>query len=37
LVGGTRIPGLFLNVGHGALGWTLACGTAQQLAEQLNP
>lgn len=35
LVGATRVPGLFLNVGHGALGWTLACGTAQQLAEQL--
>lgn len=35
IVGGTRVPGLFLNVGHGALGWTLACGTAQQLAEQM--
>lgn len=35
MVGSTRVPGLFLNVGHGALGWTLACGTARQLAEQL--
>jgi len=37
IVGATRVRGLYLNVGHGALGWTLACGTAQQLAEQLQP
>ena len=35
IVGRTRVRGLLLNVGHGALGWTLACATAQQLAEQL--
>lgn len=35
IIGRTRLPGLFLNVGHGALGWTLACGSARQLATQL--
>lgn len=25
-------PGLFLNVGHGMLGWTFACGSAERLA-----
>lgn len=32
-VGGTRIPNLFLNTGHGTLGWTLACGSAKALAD----
>jgi len=32
LVGATRLQGLHLNVGHGALGWTLACGAARRLA-----
>ena len=35
IVGRTAVNGLYLNVGHGALGWTLACGTARQLAAQL--
>jgi D-amino-acid dehydrogenase len=32
LVGATRIPGLYVNVGHGMLGWTLACATAHDAA-----
>ncbi|RIK95771.1 MAG: amino acid dehydrogenase [Burkholderiales bacterium] len=32
-VGGTRVPNLFLNTGHGTLGWTLACGSAKALAD----
>ena len=32
LFGATGIPGLFLNTGHGMLGWTLACATAQATA-----
>ena len=32
LVGATKIPGLFVNVGHGMLGWTLACATAYDAA-----
>lgn len=36
VVGPTRLAGLYLNVGHGALGWTLACGSARMLADQLS-
>jgi D-amino-acid dehydrogenase len=32
-VGHTRYRNLFLNSGHGTLGWTLACGSAQLLAD----
>lgn len=37
LVGGTRMPGLFLNTGHGVLGWTLACATAADIARRVGP
>ena len=33
LIGRGRTPGLWLNTGHGTLGWTLACGSAAALAE----
>ena len=33
LVGATKVPGLFVNVGHGMLGWTLACATARDAAQ----
>ena len=33
LIGRTRFPNLFLNTGHGTLGWTLACGSARALAD----
>ncbi|MDX5446690.1 MAG: D-amino acid dehydrogenase [Zoogloeaceae bacterium] len=29
VIGRSRIDGLWLNTGHGSLGWTLACGSAQ--------
>lgn len=35
IVGGTRVTGLYVNGGHGALGWTLACGTARLIANQV--
>lgn len=35
LVGPTPIPNLYLNTGHGTLGWTMACGSAQVLADQI--
>jgi D-amino-acid dehydrogenase len=35
LVGATPLSNLFLNTGHGTLGWTMACGSAQVLADQL--
>jgi D-amino-acid dehydrogenase len=32
IIGRTRIPNLYLNTGHGHLGWTLAVGSAELLA-----
>ena len=32
LIGRTRYANLYLNTGHGTLGWTLACGSAAALA-----
>ncbi|OSZ67918.1 FAD-dependent oxidoreductase [Hydrogenophaga sp. IBVHS2] len=36
LIGPTRIPGVWLNVGHGEAGWSLACGAASVLADGLS-
>lgn len=36
IIGRTGIDGLFLNTGHGALGWTLACGSARLLADLIE-
>lgn len=36
LVGRTRLANLFLNTGHGTLGWTLACGSGRALADIVN-
>jgi D-amino-acid dehydrogenase len=33
LVGGTGLDNLYLNTGHGTLGWTMACGTGKLLAD----
>ena len=33
LIGGTKIPNLYLNTGHGTLGWTMACGSGRALAD----
>jgi D-amino-acid dehydrogenase len=33
LIGATRVPGLFVNTGHGTLGWTLACGSGRSIAD----
>ncbi len=34
-MGATPVSNLFLNTGHGTLGWTMACGSAQVLADQV--
>ena len=34
-VGPTRIDGLYLNTGHGMLGWTLACATGHDAARAI--
>lgn len=36
LIGASRVPGLFLNAGHGGLGWTLACGAGKRLAGMMG-
>lgn len=36
LIGPTRLPGLWLNLGHGASGWSTACGSARALADRLK-
>jgi D-amino-acid dehydrogenase len=35
LIGRTRYPNLWLDTGHGTLGWTMACGSGHALAELL--
>ncbi len=33
LIGQSRVSNLYLNTGHGPLGWTLACGSSRALAD----
>jgi len=33
IVGATRYANLFLNTGHGTLGWTMACGSGKVVAD----
>ncbi|MCQ4158591.1 D-amino acid dehydrogenase [Roseomonas sp. GC11] len=35
-IGPTRIPGLYLNTGHGHTGWTMAAGSGRRLAGLLG-
>ena len=36
IVGPTAYSNLFLNTGHGTLGWTMACGSGQLLADIMS-
>jgi D-amino-acid dehydrogenase len=36
IVGRTPVRNLFLNTGHGTLGWTMSCGSAQLLADLMS-
>ena len=36
ILGRSAIPNLYLNTGHGPLGWTLACGSGLALAELIS-
>lgn len=36
LLGETGIGGLYLNAGHGPMGWTMACGSADMLADLIE-
>jgi D-amino-acid dehydrogenase len=36
IIGATPYTNLFLNTGHGTLGWTMACGSAQVIADLIS-
>jgi D-amino-acid dehydrogenase len=36
VVGATAIPNLYLSTGHGTLGWTMACGSGQVIADIIS-
>jgi D-amino-acid dehydrogenase len=36
VIGASGLPGVWLNLGHGSSGWTLACGSARVLADALS-
>ena len=35
IIGATPIRNLFLNTGHGTLGWTMACGSGRVVADAI--
>jgi D-amino-acid dehydrogenase len=35
-IGKSKFPNLFLNTGHGTLGWTHSCGSAAALADIMS-
>jgi D-amino-acid dehydrogenase len=35
LIGASRVPGVWLNLAHGTMGWALACGAARHLADTM--
>jgi D-amino-acid dehydrogenase len=36
IIGPTRYDNLFINTGHGTLGWTMACGSGRLLADLIS-
>jgi D-amino-acid dehydrogenase len=36
IIGETRVKGLWINAGHGHLGWTLSCGSGRVLADRIE-
>ena len=36
VIGSTHIPNLYLNTGHGTLGWTMACGSGHVIADIIS-
>jgi len=36
LIGRTRYANLYLDTGHGTLGWTMACGSGRVVADILS-
>ncbi|MCZ7497397.1 D-amino acid dehydrogenase (plasmid) [Aminobacter sp. SR38] len=36
VIGPTKVQGLFLNTGHGTLGWTMSCGSARVISDLVS-
>jgi D-amino-acid dehydrogenase len=36
VIGPTPVDNLYLNTGHGTLGWTMACGSGKVIADLLS-
>ncbi|MDQ6917640.1 MAG: D-amino acid dehydrogenase [Pseudomonadota bacterium] len=36
VIGRTRYPNLFINTGHGTLGWTMSCGSGKAVADLVS-
>jgi D-amino-acid dehydrogenase len=36
IIGRSKLPNVYLNTGHGTLGWTLSCGSGRALADILS-
>jgi D-amino-acid dehydrogenase len=36
IIGASKYANLYLNTGHGTLGWTMACGSARVLADIMS-
>ncbi|ACP22164.1 D-amino acid dehydrogenase small subunit (plasmid) [Sinorhizobium fredii NGR234] len=36
VIGPTKVAGLFLNTGHGTLGWTMSCGSARLISDLVS-
>jgi D-amino-acid dehydrogenase len=36
IIGKSKIPNLFMNTGHGTLGWTHACGSGKSIARIIS-
>jgi len=36
IIGATHCDNLFLNTGHGTLGWTMGCGSGKLLADLIT-
>jgi D-amino-acid dehydrogenase len=36
VIGPTRLAGLYVNTGHGTLGWTMACGSGRVIADIIS-
>lgn len=36
IIGPSRLENLYINTGHGTLGWTMACGSGRLLADLIS-